>query len=173
MQSKEAVARIEVLNLGDVPLIFSQLEELRIQQTIDSVIKVHGNWVGSSVGKVFSIWCCYLLSQADHRLSCVESWIELHHSLLIAMSGWESLRVKDFTDDNLERILDYISKEEQWSEVNRQLGKSSLEVYEVGKIPTIRLDAAPQQGHHQIKSVGLFQYGYSKHHNPNLGMIKV
>ena len=85
MQSKEAVARIEVLNLGDVPLIFSQLEELRIQQTIDSVIKVHGNWVGSSVGKVFSIWCCYLLSQADHRLSCVESWIELHHSLLICL----------------------------------------------------------------------------------------
>ena len=173
MQSKEAVARIEVLNLGDVPLIFAQLEELGIQQTIDSLIKVHGNWVGSSVGKVLSIWCCYLLTQGDHRLSCVESWVELHHSLLIAMSGWERLRVKDFTDDNLERILDYISKEEQWSEVNRQLGKSSLEVYEVGKIPTIRLDAAPQQGHHQIKSVGLFQYGYSKHHNPNLGMMKV
>jgi len=35
------------------------------------------------------------------------------------------------------------------------------------------LDAAPQQGHHQVTKSGLFQRGYSKHHNPNLGMIKI
>ena len=173
MQSKEALARVEVLTIGDVPLIYAQIKELRLQESIDSVIKVHGNWVGSSVGKVFSIWCCYLLSEADHRLSGVESWVKIHRSLLIAMSGWAELRVKDFTDDNLERVLDYISDEEHWSQINRKLGQSSLEIYEVGKLPTILLDAAPQQGHHQIKSTGLFQYGYSKHHNPNLGMVKV
>jgi len=87
MQSKEALARVEVLTIGDVPLIYAQTKELRIQESIDSVIKVHGNWVGSSVGKVFSIWCCYLLSEADHRLSGVESWMKIHRSLLIAMSG--------------------------------------------------------------------------------------
>ena len=89
------------------------------------------------------------------------------------MSGWEELRVKDFTDDNLEKVLDYISDESNWSQINIELGRSSLEIYEVGNLPTIRVDAAPQQGHHQIKSTGIFQYGYSKHHNPNLGMVKV
>ena len=173
MQSKEALARIEVITTGDVPLIYAQIKELGIQEVIDSVIKVHNNWVGSSVGKVFSIWCCYLLSEADHRLSVVESWIKTNRSMLIAMSGWEELRVKDFTDDNLEKVLDYISNEEYWRQINVKLGQSSLEVYEVGKLPTIRLDAAPQQGHHEIKSTGLFQYGYSKHHNSNLGMLKV
>ena len=173
MQSKESLARIEVITIGDVPLIYAQVKEMRIQEIIDSVIKVHGNWVGSSVGKVLSIWCCYLLSEADHRLSDVESWVKNHRSVLIAMSEWEELRVKDFTDDNLERVLDYISKKENWREINVKLGQSSLEIYEVGKLPTIRLDAAPQQGHHEIKSTGLFQYGYSKHHNPKLGMIKV
>ena len=173
MQSEEALARIEVLNTGDIPLIYAQLKELRIQQIIDSVIKVHGNWVGASVGHVYNIWSCYLLSEADHRLSSVESWVEVNYSLLLAISGQKDIRVKDFTDDNLAKILDYISDEENWKRINELLGQSSLEIYEVDKLATIRLDAAPEQGHHQVTSTSLFQYGYSKHHNPNLGMIKV
>ena len=46
--------------------------------------------------------------------------------------------------------------------------------YTIGdKQETIRLDAAPFQGHHEVKVSKLFEFGYSKHHNPRLGMLKV
>jgi len=173
MQSKEAIARIGVINTDDIPILYAQIKELEIQQTIDSILVEHGNWVGVSVGHVCSIWLCYLLSEADHRLSSVESWVKTHYKLLVALSGLEDLRVKDFTDDKLEKVLDYLSDTDDWRAINSQLGQSSLEVYELGSYPIIRLDAAPQQGHHQIKSSGLFQYGYGKHHNGKLGMLKV
>lgn len=40
MQSKEALGRIAVIRIGDVPLIYVQIKELGIQQIIDLVIKV-------------------------------------------------------------------------------------------------------------------------------------
>jgi len=173
MQSKAAIARIEVLNTDDIPIIYAQVKALRIQEIIDSAIIVHGNWIGSSVGHVFNIWTCYLLSEADHRLSCVESWVKTHYKLLVVLSGQKDLRIKDFTDDKLSKVLDYMSEESNWRTINSQLSQSSLEVYELGKHPVIRLDAAPQQGHHKVKPSGLIQHGYSKHHNPKLGMLKV
>jgi len=103
----------------------------------------------------------------------VEGWAEENLLLLGTLSDQSGIRSKDFTDDRLEQALDYISKKENWLAVSNQLSARSLTVYDLKKSKTIRLDSAPMQGHHKIKAGGLFQHGYSKHHDPRLGMVKV
>ena len=90
-----------VLRIDDIPLLYAQLKELGVQQIIDDVITPHGNWSGISLGYVTVVWLCYLLSESDHRLSAVESWVKQHKNLLIALSDQIGLTEKDFTDDRL------------------------------------------------------------------------
>jgi len=94
-------------------------------------------------------------------------------SLLSGLIEQDNLRSKDFTDDKLEKVLDYISEAENWRQINNQVSRSGLEVYDIEKTKCIRLDAAPEQGYHSVKNSKLFEYGYSKHHNPKLGMMKI
>lgn len=173
MQSKEAIESVRVINVSDIAVLYRQIEELRIQEIMDSIIKLHGNWEGLSLGHICSIWFCYMLSEADHKLSSVEPWVQAHLELLAAISGQDSIRVKDFTDDKLEKVLDYLSDTENWRKISVEISQSSFTVYDIEKNPTIRLDAAPQQGHHSVQESKLFEYGYSKHHNPKLGMLKI
>lgn len=162
-----------VLRIDDIPLLYAQLKELRVQQIIDEVIKPHGNRTGLSLGHLVTIWLCYLLSEADHRLSSVESWALENRLLLIALSEQTSLTEKDFTDDRLEQALDYLSKPSNWEGINVGLNRNSLAIYDLDADKTIRLDAAPMQGHQCVEVSQLFEYGYSKHHNPKLGMLKI
>lgn len=164
---------LTVLRVDDLPLLYAQIKELCIQQTIDRVIKPHGNWSGISIGHLVTIWLCYLLSESDHRLSAVEPWILENLILFGSISGQTKLREKDFTDDRLEKALDYLSAEENWRLISNGLNEKSLEVYDLDVQKTIRLDAAPMQGHQNVRVSKLFEYGYSKHHNPKLGMLKI
>ncbi len=162
-----------VLRIDDIPLLYAQLKELGVQQIIDNVITPHGNWSGISIGYVTTVWLCYLLSESDHRLSAVESWVKQHKNLLIALSDQLELTEKDFTDDRLAKTLDYLSDNSDWVAINNELTGKSFAVYDLDAAKTIRLDAAPMQGHQNVKVSQLFEHGYSKHHNPNLGMLKV
>jgi len=164
---------MKVLRIDDVPLLYAQVKGLGIQQLIDKVITPHGNWSGISIGHITTIWLCYLLSESDHRLSAVESWVKQNQTLLIALSEQRKLNEKDFTDDRLEKALDYLSISSNWDKINVGLTGKSLEVYDLDADKTIRLDAAPMQGHQAVKVSRLFEYGYSKHHNPKLGMLKI
>lgn len=163
---------LEVLRVDDIPLLYHQIECLGVQRIIDKEIKPHGNWSGLSIGHLVSMWLCYMLSEGDHRLSSVEEWVSVNQSILSVLSG-QAVRVKDFTDDRLEQVLDYLSDVGSWRRVNNGLTNNGLEVYVMDAQKTIRLDAAPFQGHHQVKLSKLFKYGYSKHHNAKLGMLKV
>lgn len=163
---------VQVFRIDDLVLIYEQLKEQRIQEVIDAVIEPHGNRTGLSLGHLISLWMCYLLSESDHRLSSVEEWAEENLLVLSAMSG-QVVRSKDFTDDRLEQALDYLSGEQNWRLINEQLTANSLEIYDLEKGGTIRLDSAPMQGHQRIEAQGLFQHGYSKHHDARQGMLKV
>ena len=165
--------RLQVLRIDDLPLLYAQIKEMGIQRIIDETILTHGNWTGISLGHLIGLWLCYLLSESDHRLSTVEGWAEENILLLGSLSGQYEIRSKDFTDDRLEQALDYVSKEANWLKINSKLNQSSLAVYDLDEQKTIRLDAAPMQGHHEVKPSGLFQFGYSKHHDSRLGMLKV
>lgn len=162
-----------VLRIDDIPLLYAQIEALGIQQIIDESISPHGNRTGISIGHLTAIWLCYLLSESDHRLSSVEEWVKKNQLLLIGLSGQGKLREKDFTDDRLEQTLDYLSNPSSWRMINTKLTGKNLEVYDLDADKTIRLDAAPMQGHQDVEVSALFEYGYSKQHNPKLGMLKI
>lgn len=164
---------MKVLRIDDVPLLYDQISSLGLQELVDGVVQAHGNWSGLSMGHLLSIWLCYLLSESDHRLSAVEEWASEHELFLCALSGQPELTCKDFTDDRLEIVLDHLSKASCWQQINQALTGKSLEVYDLDDCKTIRLDAAPMQGHQRVAASNLFEHGYSKHHNPNLGMLKV
>jgi len=164
---------LKVLRIDDIPLLYEQVKELGIQEAIDDNIKVHGNRTGLSLGHLVSIWLCYLLSESDHRLGLVESWAKTNLELLKLLSGEEDMNEKDFTDDRLEQALDYLNEGNNWALVSNKLNSNSLAVYDIDGSNTVRLDAAPMQGHHEIKASGLFQRGYSKHHDSRLGMLKI
>ncbi len=167
---------LEDLRVDDLPLIYSILEELGIRESIDKIIIRHGRWAGSSPGTIVSLWLCYILSEQDHRLSVVETWAEQRLALLQAMIGTDNLSSKDFADDKLAKLLDYLSKDADWQGIEGAINEKGISIYRLenqGSIPTFRLDSAPMQSYGRVKEGGLLQYGYSKHHNGNLGQFKV
>lgn len=163
---------LKVLRIDDIPLLYARISNLNIQGIVDDVIHPHGNWRGLSIGHTLSLWLCYLLSEGDHRLSTVEEWASVNESVLSILSG-QSVCAKHFTDDRLEQVLDYLSDAGSYHRINNRLTHNSLEVYDMDTQKSIRLDAAPFQGHHDVKVSNLFTDGHTKHHNPNLGMLKV
>lgn len=156
--SKNSLA---VLRIDDIPLLYARISNLDIQGIVDDVIHPHGNWCGLSIGHTLSLWLCYLLSEGDHRLSPVEEWAKANESILSVLSG-QSVNAKHFTDDRLEAILDYLSDPGIYHRINKRLTNNSLEVYDMDAQKTIRLDAAPFQGHHDVKTSKLFADGHTK-----------
>ena len=99
--------------VDDIPLLLSQMAQLKLNELIDEHFTQHGNWQGLSIGKVVVGWLSYLLSQGDHRLNQVEGWASgLSRTLQNCLST--ELRSLDFSDDRLERVLDRLSNDEQW-----------------------------------------------------------
>lgn len=167
---------LEDLRVDDLPLIYCIVEMLGVKAAIDKSVKCHGRWMGPSVGTIVSLWLCYILSECDHRLSVVETWAEQRISLLQAIIDDKSLSSKDFADDKLAKILDYLSEDKSWSEIETSVNDKGLSIYRLENsksTPTLRLDSAPMQSYGTVKEGGLLQYGYSKHHNGNLGQFKV
>lgn len=162
---------MQIYRLEDIPLIYASLKELNLSSLIDSSIPTHKNRCGISLGELVTIWLCYLLSEGDHRLSTVEFWVEKNIVWLRSMSELPFLTSKDFTDDRLENALDYLGDWENWTNFSKLFEGNSLSLYDLDS-DTIRLDAAPMQGHHSIQEGGLFQNGYTKHHK-KLGQFKV
>ena len=64
------------------------------------MIQPHGNREGLSAGWLITAWLSFILSQADHRMSEVESWAEDHLETLQALLP-DPVGVKDFTVSNV------------------------------------------------------------------------
>jgi transposase len=69
-----AEVEIQTERVDDVPLLMEQQRKMGIPEILDKVIQPHGNRQGLSVGWLTTTWLSYILSQADHRLSEVETW---------------------------------------------------------------------------------------------------
>ena len=166
------------LQVGDLPVIYELLKSYGLIEIVDKHVTRHANWKGISSGNLLAFWVSYMLSTGDHYLSSFESWGEHHIVLLSALANSENLlSVKDFADDRLEKLLDYLSVESTWRFIESDLNSKILSVYclkELNPLPTIRTDAAPMQSYGQVKSAdGLLQRGYSKHHNSKCAQFKV
>jgi transposase len=162
-----------VINEGvdDIPLLLAQLERMGVRSLLDEHFLTHGNWQGLSVGGVTEIWLTHILSQADHRLSYVQGWVEKHQETLGGCTG-QAVRGLDFSDDRLGDVLRLFSDDAVWEGFEEALNRRLLRVYELDP-EQVRLDSTTASGYWRVTPDGLFQLGHSKDHRPDLPQVKI
>lgn len=157
----------------DLPLIIHWLKQMEIASIIDRELpSPHGNRKGLSYGQLAVLFLSYVVSQSDHRLCAVESWVEKHRKTLEMATGW-SIGEKDSTDDRLADLLSIIgsSRQEEREEIALRLGQKTIRAYE---LPTdkARSDTTSFSVYHQpgteTEKKDLLNFGYSKDRRPDL-----
>jgi transposase len=116
--------------VDDIPLLLAQLKRMGVQELFDQHFPTHGNWQGLSLGYVAVVWLTHILSQADHRLNPVQEWLE-HHLETVGVSLDQDLRGLDLSDDRLEGLLRYLSKDDAWESFEQALSQRQLQVYDI------------------------------------------
>lgn len=167
----ETETAIKTYRVDDIPLLLAQQQKLGLAELLDEQIRPHGNRQGLSIGWTVVGWLSYILSQADHRLSYVESWAADQQAILQKLIP-PTVRSGDFTDDRLGDVLSYLSNDESWSAIEAKLGERLIQVYE---LPTerVHLDSTSVAVYHSAEGKALIEYGYSKDHRPDLAQLKV
>lgn len=161
--------KVESERIDDVPLLLNVASQMGIGQVISEVIKPHGNRKGLSIGGLIMVWLSYILSQSDHRMNRVEQWAASQIKTLEAIIP-DEIGVKDFTDDRLSDVLEMLSDESKWQEIERLLGEHLIRVYKLEGM--VRLDTTAVAVYKQEDEV-LFKQGESKDHRPDLAQFKV
>jgi transposase len=157
--------------VDDIPLLLAQLERMGLQPLLDEHFATHGNWVGLSLGWVSVLWLTHILSEADHRLNHVEPWAEQRLHTLRDCTG-QRVHPLDVSDDRLATVLEALSDNTRWSAFERALNQHVLRVYDLQ--PTcVRLDSTTASGYWTVTEDGLFPFGHSKDHRPDLPQVKV
>lgn len=157
--------------VDDIPLLLEQLHQMQMAEIIDRHIQPHGNHQGLSIGWLVVIWLCFIISAADHRLNQVEEWVRQRWQTLSALVP-HPVRVKDFTDDRLADVLRYLSMDSLWDEIEVDLGRHLVSVYELHQQP-VRLDSTSVAVYHDEQEQTLFRKGVSKDHRPDLAQFKL
>jgi len=169
MNAPQFITRTE--RVDDIPLLLAQMRKLGLAELMDEHFAAHGNWQGLSLGQVASGWLSYILSAGEHRLNHVESWAE--RLLITLRTGLEAeVRALDFSDDRLAALLDYLSEDEAWERFEGQLNGSVLRVYDLSA-ERVRLDTTTVKSYVGVSEEGLFQFGHSKDHRPDLAQLKI
>jgi transposase len=163
--------------VDDLPLLAAQVERMGLAAAVDAHFPTHGGWAGLSLGGTLAVWLSHILSQADHRLSHVQPWAAQRLETLgrcFAYLG-PPVRALDLADDRLAAILAALSDDGRWAAFEAALTGRLLRVYDLAtdQVPRVRLDATTASGHWQVTPEGLFQFGHSKDHRPDLPQLKV
>jgi transposase len=83
-----------------------------------------------------------------------------------------SLRPTDLTDDRLADVLRALSNDIAWAACEAALNAQTLRVYDL-QPTTVRVDSTTASGYWSVTEDGLFQFGHSKDHRPDLPQVKV
>ena len=161
MDNTTTIGEIQVERLDDIPVIFGHLQKARIQATIDAAIKPHGNWQGLSPGWIIVIWLIHILSEHTHCMDRVQEWVAKHLYVLQKLTG-EAVTELDFTDDRLALCLRMLGQTGHWFEIEAQLGRHLLRVYQLGEKTLVRMDATTGTVQHDPEEHPLFQIGKAK-----------
>lgn len=163
------IKRVE--RIDDVPVLLAQMERIGLPDLLNEHFPTHGNWRGLSIGHTIMIWLAYIISESDHRLSYVESWAgELQMSLESILG--EPVRALDFSDDRLALILNYMSDNKNWEATEISLNQNSIRAYDLDPV-CARIDSTTAKGYFEVTEDGLFQFGHSKDHRPDLPQVKI
>jgi transposase len=148
------------------------MEKMKIAELLDKHFPMHGNWQGLSLGQIVTGWLAYILSEGDHRLNCVQDWVS---SLLLTLSiCWKApdLRALDFSDDRLGTILTRLGDDTHWEAYETAQAQILLRVYDL-KAVRVRIDSTTAKSYVGVSDDGLFQFGHSKEHRPDLPQLKI
>jgi len=162
---------IKTERVDDIPLLQAQMQRMGLVELLDKHFPTHGNRVGLSLGWVTSLWLTHVLSQADHRMNHVQSWVEQRLETLQGCSQ-ATLEVRDLSDDRLADVLRDLSDDERWREFEQDLTRQVVRVYDL-RSNTVRLDSTTASSYGAVSEDGLLQLGHSKDHRPDLPQLKV
>ncbi len=82
------------------------------------------------------------------------------------------MRSLDFSDDRLASILDYLSSDERWQALERDLSQHLIRVYDLHP-SRVRVDSTTVNGYVHPSPDGWFQFGHGKNHRPDLPQVKI
>lgn len=157
--------------VDDMPLLLEQMKRMDLPTLIDTHFPAHGNWYGLSLGWVSTIWLSSMLSRGDHRLVHVEPWVANRLFTLETVSGQDGERL-DFTDDRLEVVLRRLSDDTRWAQFESLLNQHTVRVYDLSP-ERIHVDSTTTSAYASVSPEGLFQFGHSTDHRPDLPQVKV
>ena len=167
--NQELTVTIEPVD--DIPVLLTTMKQLGLAALVDKHFMAHGNWQGLSPGEVMSGWLTYILSEGDHRLNQAEAWVQGRQHVLRPLLN-RALQANDFRDDRLAIGLDLLSNDDNWSAFEAALNQRTLRVYALGP-QCVRLDTTSASGYWSVTADGMFQFGHSKDHRPDLAQVKV
>jgi len=84
----------------------------------------------------------------------------------------QAVRALDFSDDRLGDGLGALSDAGRWPGFEALLNGNLLRVYDLTP-QRVRLDSTSASGYWSVTADGLFQFGHSKDHRPDLPQVKV
>jgi len=157
--------------VDDIPVLITQMRHMQLASLLDQHFTPHGNWNGLTPGQLSVLWLTYILSEGDHRLNQLEPWWEAHQ-LTLASCLAADIRRQDASDDHLAHLLDLLSDDDGWASFEQACGPTLLRTY--GLTPRFhRVDSTSASGYGQVTPDGLFQFGHSKDHRPDLPQVKI
>ena len=167
------MAEVEIQNerVDDVPLLVGQQQKMGLAEIIDGIIKPHWRRQGLSVGQTIVTWLAFILSESDHRLSYVQPWVAKQPETLKRLID-PGLTEQDFSDDRLGDVLRYLSEDDSWTAIEREVGQRLIRVYQLPPA-WVRLDSTTVSLYHEPEGTELIRYGHSKDHRPDLAQLKV
>ncbi len=157
--------------VDDIPVLLAQLNRMGLQPLLDEHFPTHGNWVGLSLGWVSVLWLTHILSEGDHRLNHVVPWAKQRLHTLQACTE-QPIHPLDVSDDRLATVLEALSHDTRWSAFEGALNQHTVRVYDL-QPACVRLDSTTANGHWRVTEDGLFQFGHSKDHRPDLPQVKI
>src|SRR5258708_3455399 len=157
--------------VDDIPILLAQSDKMGIPELLDECFKPHGNWEGISLGWTTAVWLAHILSEGDHRMNRVQSWVAHRLQTLYLCTG-QQVQEHSCSDDRLALVLDALAQPEQWQRFETALNQRLIRVYQLHPL-RVRLDSTTASGYWTVTEEGLFQLGYSKDHRPDLPQLKV
>src|SRR5438105_1295308 len=157
--------------VDDIPLLLTQMDRMGLAALLDAHFPTHGNWQGVAFGRVATIWLSSILSRGDHRLVHVEPWVDQRQIILSQVTG-EVVRAHEFSDDRLEIVLRLLSDDSRWTAFEAALNQHLVRVYDL-RTERVHVDSTSASAHAGVSEAGLFQFGHSKDHRPDLPQVKV
>jgi transposase len=157
--------------VDDIPLLLEQMQRMELPTLIDQHFPAHGNWKGLSVGWVSTIWLSSILSRGDHRLTHVEPWVAKRLWTLETATDQDVERL-DFTDDRLDIVLRHLSDDSRWAAFESHLNQHTIRVDDLST-ERVHVDSTTASAYTSVSDEGLFQFGHSKDHRPDLPQVKI